>query len=69
MNIGTVLIKLEGYDRKFLEAWGVRYRINWRPTFYRRLSERWRVDQPSALAELGARRTRFSRGQATVGLR
>jgi len=31
--VGTFLIKLEGNDRKFLEAWGVRYRINWRPTF------------------------------------
>jgi IS5 family transposase len=30
-------------DRKFLEAWGVRYRINRRPTAHRPLSERWRM--------------------------
>ena len=30
-------------DRKFLEAWGVRYRINRRPTTQRPLSERWRM--------------------------
>jgi transposase, IS5 family len=30
-------------DRKFLEAWGVRYRINRRPTCQRPLSERWRM--------------------------
>src|SRR6266852_5169325 len=30
-------------DRKFLEAWGVRYRINRRPTSKRPLSERWRM--------------------------
>jgi IS5 family transposase len=30
-------------DRKFLEAWGVRYRINRRPTSQRPLSERWRM--------------------------
>ena len=30
-------------DRKFLEAWGVRYRINRRPTAQRPLSERWRM--------------------------
>jgi IS5 family transposase len=30
-------------DREFLEAWGVRYRINRRPTARRPLSERWRM--------------------------
>ena len=30
-------------DRKFLEAWGMRYRINRRPTAQRPLSERWRM--------------------------
>jgi IS5 family transposase len=30
-------------DRKFLETWGVRYRINRRPTSQRPLSERWRM--------------------------
>jgi len=30
-------------DREFLEAWGVRYRINRRPTAQRPLSERWRM--------------------------
>jgi IS5 family transposase len=30
-------------DRKFLEGWGVRYRINRRPTARRPLSERWRM--------------------------
>jgi transposase, IS5 family len=30
-------------DRKFLEGWGVRYRINRRPTAHRPLSERWRM--------------------------
>ncbi len=30
-------------DRKFLEAWGMRYRINRRPTAQRPLSERWRL--------------------------
>jgi IS5 family transposase len=30
-------------DREFLEAWGVRYRINRRPTSQRPLSERWRM--------------------------
>jgi len=30
-------------DRKFLEAWGMRYRINRRPTAHRPLSERWRM--------------------------
>src|SRR5216683_1309014 len=30
-------------DRKFLEAWGVRYRINRRPTSQRPLSARWRM--------------------------
>jgi len=30
-------------DRKFLAAWGVRYRINRRPTAHRPLSERWRM--------------------------
>src|SRR5271169_5182415 len=30
-------------DRKFLEAWGVRYRINRRATSQRPLSERWRM--------------------------
>jgi transposase, IS5 family len=30
-------------DRKFLEAWGLRYRINRRPTSQRPLSERWRM--------------------------
>ena len=30
-------------DRKLLEAWGVRYRINRRPTSQRPLSERWRM--------------------------
>jgi hypothetical protein len=29
--------------RKFLQAWGVRYRINRRPTSQRPLSERWRM--------------------------
>jgi len=30
-------------DREFLEAWGIRYRINRRPTAQRRLSQRWRM--------------------------
>ena len=30
-------------DRKFLKAWGVRYRINRRPTAQRPLSARWRL--------------------------
>jgi IS5 family transposase len=30
-------------DRRFLEAWGMRYRINRRPTSTRPLSERWRM--------------------------
>src|SRR5690348_12092877 len=30
-------------DRKFREAWGVRYRTNRRPTAHRPLSERWRM--------------------------
>jgi IS5 family transposase len=30
-------------DRKFLGTWGVRYRINRRPTSQRPLSERWRM--------------------------
>jgi len=30
-------------DRKFLEEWGVRYRINRRPTSQRPLSEHWRM--------------------------
>ena len=30
-------------DRGFLETWGVRYRINRRPTSQRPLSERWRM--------------------------
>jgi transposase, IS5 family len=30
-------------DREFLEEWGVRYRINRRPTSQRPLSERWRM--------------------------
>jgi IS5 family transposase len=30
-------------DRKFLEGWGVHYRINRRPTAQRPLSERWRM--------------------------
>jgi transposase, IS5 family len=30
-------------DRKFLEEWGVRYRVNRRPTSQRPLSERWRL--------------------------
>jgi IS5 family transposase len=30
-------------DREFLESWGVRYRINRRPTSQRPLSERWRM--------------------------
>src|SRR5579863_9631161 len=30
-------------DREFLEAWGMRYRINRRPTSQRPLSERWRM--------------------------
>jgi len=30
-------------DRKFLEAWGMRYRINRRPTSKRPLSARWRM--------------------------
>ena len=30
-------------DREFLEEWGVRYRINRRPTSQRPLSERWRL--------------------------
>jgi transposase, IS5 family len=30
-------------DRKFLEAWGVHYRINRRPTAQRPLSKRWRM--------------------------
>jgi len=30
-------------DREFLEEWGVRYRVNRRPTSQRPLSERWRM--------------------------
>jgi IS5 family transposase len=30
-------------DRAFLESWGIRYRINRRPTARRPLSERWRM--------------------------
>ena len=30
-------------DRQFLEEWGIRYRINRRPTTQRPLSERWRM--------------------------
>ena len=30
-------------DREFLQAWGMRYRINRRPTSKRPLSERWRM--------------------------
>src|SRR6202051_2922254 len=30
-------------DRKFLQAWGMRYRVNRRPTSQRPLSERWRM--------------------------
>src|SRR5271157_4391465 len=30
-------------DRKFLEAWGMRYRVNRRPTSQRPLSGRWRM--------------------------
>src|SRR6202790_2480203 len=30
-------------DREFLEAWGMRYRVNRRPTSQRPLSERWRM--------------------------
>ena len=30
-------------DRQFLESWGIRYRINRRPTAGRPLSERWRM--------------------------
>jgi IS5 family transposase len=30
-------------DREFLEAWGMRYRINRRPTSKRPLSARWRM--------------------------
>jgi transposase, IS5 family len=30
-------------DRQFLESWGIRYRINRRPTARRPLSERWRM--------------------------
>src|SRR5438093_8425340 len=30
-------------DREFLQAWGMRYRINRRPTSQRPLSERWRM--------------------------
>jgi IS5 family transposase len=34
-------------DRKFLEVWGVRYRINRRPISQRALSERWRMIGPA----------------------
>jgi IS5 family transposase len=30
-------------DRQFLERWGIRYRVNRRPTAQRPLSERWRL--------------------------
>jgi transposase, IS5 family len=30
-------------DREFLESWGIRYRINRRPTAQRPLSEHWRM--------------------------
>ena len=30
-------------DREFLQSWGIRYRINRRPTASRPLSERWRM--------------------------
>ena len=30
-------------DREFLESWGIRYRVNRRPTARRPLSERWRM--------------------------
>ena len=53
-------------NRAFLESWGVRYRINRRPS-RRPLSETLADDQPGAFADPRARRTRLSDSQATVG--
>ena len=55
-------------DRAFLESWGVRYRINRRPSS--QAAERALADdQPGAFADPRARRTRLSDSQATVGVR
>ena len=56
-------------DREFLEAWGMRYRINRRPTSKAAVERALADDQPGAFADPGARRTRLSHSQATVGLR
>src|ERR1700730_1145628 len=54
-------------DRAFLESWGVRYRINRRPS-RRPLEQTLADDQPGAFADPCARRTRLSDSQATVGI-
>ena len=46
-------------DREFLEAWGMRYRINRRATSKRPLGARWRMIY-RGVADPGARRTRLS---------
>jgi transposase, IS5 family len=51
-------------DRQFLAAWGVRYRLNRRPTAHRPLSERWRM-----INRARSRRACLQSDQATVGLR
>jgi IS5 family transposase len=55
-------------DRKFLEAWGVRYRINRRPIAQRPLARPLADDQPGPLANSRPWRACFQSGQATVGL-
>ena len=56
-------------DRRFLEAWGMRYRINRRPTSKRPLSERWRMINRARSRTRARWRARLSRRQATMGLR
>ena len=55
-------------DRKFLEAWGVRYRINRRPTAQRPLSARWRLIN-RARSRTRARGENAFRVVKTMGLR
>ena len=56
-------------DRKFLEAWGVRYRINRRPSRPSAVERALADDQSGALADARPRRACFQSDQATVGLR
>ena len=55
-------------DREFLESWGIRYRINRRPTAQRPVERALADDQSGALAHSRLRRACLSRGQAVVGL-